>query len=115
MKNLCILAITLFFGLSLSAETFTSHYYGSEIDMSQKNNPCKGNTDGGVEVIVVTNVSSVKNAPSRTVIDRTYSLPDGEILKTYKEIIDLPKQKVLHKLFPQKYTENIDMSVKKCR
>lgn len=86
-----------------SAETITAHYFGSEIDLSQKYNPCKGKTDGGVEVIVVTNVTSVQNAPDRTVVERTYSLPNGEILKKDKEIIDKPKAVVLHKLFPHEF------------
>lgn len=87
----------------LSAETITAHYYGYEIDLTQKNNPCKGNTDGGVEVIVVTNVSAVKNAPHRTVVERTYSLPNGEVLKSDKQIINSSEQEVLHKLFPREY------------
>lgn len=86
-----------------SSETITAHYFGSEIDLSQKYNPCKGNTDGGVEVVVVTNVTAVQNAPDRTVVERTYSLPNGEILKKEKEIIDKPKAVVLHKLFPHEF------------
>lgn len=87
----------------MSAETITAHYYGSEIDLSQKNNPCKGNTDGGVEVIVTTNVTAVENDNSRTMVERTYSLPNGEILKKDKEIVNSSKQEVLHKLFPRAY------------
>lgn len=87
----------------MSAETITAHYYGSEIDLSQKNNPCKGNTDGGVEVIVTTNVTAVENDNSRTMVERTYSLPNGEILKKDKEIVNSSKQEVLHKLFPREY------------
>ncbi len=103
MKKIYLLAFLLCGVLSISAETITAIYYGSEIDLSQKNNPCKGNTDGGVEVIVVINVSSVKNAPNRTVVERTYKLPNGEILKNDREIVDSPKVEVLHKLFPRQY------------
>ncbi|MCM1519497.1 MAG: hypothetical protein NC098_01775 [Lachnoclostridium sp.] len=103
MKTIYTLLFALCVMLPSSAETITTHYYGSEIDLTQKNNPCKGNTNGGIEVIVVTNVTSVKNNPDRTVVERTYSLPDGEILKSEKEIIDSPKHEVLHKLFPREY------------
>lgn len=103
MKTFCSLFIALCAVLPLSAETITAHYYGSEIDLTQKNNPCKGNTDGGVEVVVVTKVTAVKNNPNRTVVERTYSLPNGEVLKSDKEIINSPKQEVLHKLFPREY------------
>lgn len=89
--------------LPLSAETITVHYYGSEIDLTQKNNPCKGSTDGGIEVIVTTTVTAVKGVNDRTVVVRTYALPNGEILKSEKEIIDSLKQEVLHKLFPREY------------
>ena len=103
MKKI-ILLVSLIFGFTVaSAETITATYYGTEIDLSQKNNPCKGPTDGGAQVIVVTNVSSVKNAPNRTVVQRTYKLPSGEILKTDREIIDSPKPAVLHSLFPHQY------------
>lgn len=85
------------------AETITARYYGSEIDLTQKNNPCKGRTDGGVEVIVTTEVRSVANNTQRTVVTRTYRLPDGEILKTETEIFNAPKAVVLHKLFPREY------------
>ena len=105
MKTFYTLFIALCAVLPLSAETVTAHYYGSEIDLTQKNNPCKGNTDGGVEVIVVTNVTAVKDAPNRTVVERTYSLPSGEILKSDKEIINSSKQEVLHKLFPREYSK----------
>ncbi len=103
MKRIIPLLIALGFVLPLSAETITAHYYGSEIDLSRKNNPCKGNTDGGVEVIVITKVTAVKNDNSRTVVERTYLLPNGEILKKDKEIVDSPKQEVLHKLFPREF------------
>ncbi|MDE6371579.1 MAG: hypothetical protein K2K92_08840, partial [Duncaniella sp.] len=63
-------------------------------------NPCKGNTNGGVKVIVITNVESVKDTPQRTVVERTYKLPDGEILKKEREIVNSPKYVVLHDLFP---------------
>ena len=87
-----------------SAETITAHYYGSGIDLSQKHNPCTGDTDGGVEVIVTTRISEVSNNSNRTVVDRTYSLPDGKTLKTDREIIDAPKYAVLSKLFPHQYS-----------
>lgn len=103
MKAFYTLFIALCASLPLSAETVTAHYYGSEIDLSQKHNPCKGNTDGGVEVIVVTKVTAVKNVPDRTVVERTYSLPNGEVLKSDKEVMNLTKQEVLHKLFPHEY------------
>ena len=45
----------------------------------------------------------LKNAPHRTVVERTYSLPNGEVLKSDKKIIDSSKQEVLHKLFPREY------------
>lgn len=89
--------------LPLYAETITARYYGSEIDLTQKNNPCRGNTDGGVEVVVVTSVSAVKNASDRTVVECTYSLPNGEVLKYDKEIVNSSKAEVLHKLFPREY------------
>lgn len=100
MKQICSLFLTLLATLPLSAETITAHYYGSEIDLSQKHNPCKGNTNGGVEVIVTTTVTSIENAPNRTVVTRTYSLPNGKVLKQDKEIINSPKHKVLAKLHP---------------
>ena len=103
MKTVYTLLITLCAALPLSAETVTAHYYGSEIDLNQKNNPCKGDTDGGIEVIVVTKVTAVKDAANRTMVERTYSLPNGEILKSDQEIINSSKQEVLHKLFPREY------------
>lgn len=103
MKRIIFAIMALYAWGYASAETITVHYFGSEIDLSQKYNPCKGNTDGGVEVIVVTNVTSVQNAPNRTVAERTYSLPNGEILKIEKEVIDKPKAVVLHKLFPHEF------------
>ena len=103
MKKLLLSACLLFGGLGMYAETITAHYYGSEIDLSQKNNPCKGKTDGGVEVIVVTNVSADENIPTKTIVERTYKLPNGEVLKTEKKIVDSPKAVVLHKLFPRQY------------
>ncbi|MCM1297425.1 MAG: hypothetical protein NC311_17950 [Muribaculaceae bacterium] len=103
MKILLISLFVLFSVLSISAETITAHYFGSEIDLTQKNNPCKGNTDGGVEVIVTTNVNSAKDNPNRTVIERIYKLPNGEVLKSEREVVDSPKMEVLHKLFPREY------------
>lgn len=103
MKKIVPLLIVLGFVMPMSAETITAHYYGSEIDLSQKINPCKGNTDGGVEVIVTTNVTAVENDNSRTMVERTYSLPNGEILKEDKEMVNSSKQEVLHKLFPREY------------
>lgn len=103
MKKLIFSLIALCTLFSAAAETITAHYFGSEIDLTQKNNPCKGNTDGGVEVIVVTNVTSVQNNPNRTVVERTYSLPNGEVLKTDKAVFDQPKAVVLNKLYPREY------------
>ena len=100
MKKILIPVLALCGFLPVSAETITAHYYGSEIDLSQKHNPCKGNTAGGVEVIVTTEVTAVTNDDSRTVIERTYSLPDGEVLRKDREVIGLPKHVVLHRLFP---------------
>ncbi|MBD5370240.1 MAG: hypothetical protein HDR80_03715 [Bacteroides sp.] len=100
MKKILIPVLALCGFLPVSAETITAHYYGSEIDLSQKHNPCKGSTDGGVEVIVTTEVTAVTNDDSRTVIERTYSLPDGEVLRKDREVIGLPKHVVLHRLFP---------------
>lgn len=104
MKKYLFSIIALCSLISTSAETITTHYYGSEIDLTQKNNPCKGNTDGGVEVIVVTNVTSVQDDPSKTLVERIYSLPNGDILKIDREIIEKPKAVVLHKLFPHEFT-----------
>lgn len=103
MKKLYILIVALLCVCFADAETITAHYYGSEIDLTQKNNPCKGNTDGGVEVIVITDVQSVANNKQRTVIARTYKLPNGKILKSETKTIDSPKDAVLNKLFPHEY------------
>lgn len=103
MKKILLLALLFCGALGISAETITATYYGSEIDLSQKNNPCKGRTDGGAVVIVVTNVSTVKDAPNRTIVERTYKLPNGEILKKNREIVDSPKAAVLHNLFPRQF------------
>lgn len=62
MRKIIILVITLTSLISISAETIASRYFGAEINLNNKNNACAGNTDGGVEVIVVTNVISVQNA-----------------------------------------------------
>lgn len=103
MKQLVISVIALCSLGSASAETFTAHYFGSEIDLNQKYNPCKGRTDGGVEVIVVTNINEVQNTHNRTVVERTYSLPDGVVIKKDRKVIDEPKEIVLHKLFPREF------------
>lgn len=103
MKKIFLLAFLFCGALGIYAETITATYYGSEIDLSQKNNPCKGSTDGGVTVIVTTNVSSVKDVPNRTVVEHTYKLPNGDVLKTDREIVESPKAVVLHNLFPRQY------------
>ncbi len=103
MKKILVLALLFCGTIGISAETITATYYGSEIDLSQKNNPCKGSTDGGAVVIVVTDISTVKDTPNRTVVERTYKLPNGEILKKDREIVDSPKAVVLHNLFPRQY------------
>lgn len=89
--------------VSMSAATITAHYYGSEIDLTRKNNPCKGNVDGGVEVVVVMKVNAVKNNPDRTVVERVYSLPDGKVLKSERRVVNSPEAVVLHKLYPRNY------------
>ena len=103
MKKLFLSLVLLCMGMSMAAETVVAHYYGSEIDLTRKNNPCKGNTDGGVEVIVETRVNAVDGCPSATVVERIYSLPNGEVLKHDSEVIKKPKAEVLHKLFPRNY------------
>ena len=103
MKKLYTFIVAALCACAANAETITAHYYGAEIDLTQKNNPCKGSTDGGVEVIVVTDVQSVANNEQRTVITRTYKLPNGEVLKTDTETVDSPKAVVLHNLFPREY------------
>lgn len=103
MKNLCLILFILCGALGVSAETITATYYGSEVDLTQKNNPCKGNTDGGVAVVVTTTVTAVKGESNRTVVERKYKLRDGEVLKTEREVVDVPKAVVLHKLFPRQY------------
>lgn len=103
MKKFCFLAALLLGTCGVYAETITAHFYGSEIDCSQKYNPCKGNTGGGVKVTVVTNVTAVQNAPERTVVERTYKLSNGEILKTERNVVNSPKPIVLHKMFPRQF------------
>ncbi len=99
-----LLFLTLLCGsLCCTAETITAHYYGSEIDLSQQNNPCKGPVTGTAEVIVITKVTQARFNSKKTKVQRTYTLPDGYVLKREKETFDSPKPVVLHKLFPHLY------------
>lgn len=105
MKKFLLSAMLVCGFMSVNAETIIARYYGSEIDLTQKDNPCKGRTDGGVVVVVETRVNSVKGDTDATIVERVYSLPNGEVLKSDKEIINSPKAVVLHKLFPRQFPE----------
>ncbi len=90
---------------SLKAE-ITERFYGESIDLNRKHNPCKGRTDGGIEVIVHTKVMPVSNNPARTVMAKSYSLPDGEVIKRATIVCDAPVRSVLHRHFPHKYPKD---------
>ena len=94
--------LRLFKNIFCKAE-ITEHFYGESIDLNRKHNPCKGRTDGGVEVIVHTKVMPVSNNPARTVMAKSYSLPDGEVIKRATIVCDAPVRSVLHRHFPHKY------------
>lgn len=103
MRKIVILIAVLFCACFVNAETIIGHYYGSEVDLTRKNNPCKGSTAGGVEVVVITDVQSIANNEKRTVVTRTFKQPDGKVLKKKMQVVDAPKAKVLHSLFPRVY------------
>lgn len=61
--------------------TTKATFFGSGIDLSKDWNICTGSTNGGVEVHLIQQILPIQNCPGEYVVVRTYTTPDGKLLK----------------------------------